>query len=232
MKLLNCCIIVACSLLGCKDEEPPQYTGPWDHRALPTGDGHNYFWYIGRVDSTQYDIAVDSEEVHSGKWSGHIFSLSDSSSNIGYLARSVDPDLFKLRRISLVAWSKTKDIKGSSYLYARMREIPEGKERSLGKKVYDGISNFVGVDEHKLPEWIFFNEEQPVDSDTQWTKHTFIIDVPQKAVALWFGAILDGRGKVWIDDFSYKLIGTLPGDTTYKDISSYIAKPRDLDFEQ
>jgi hypothetical protein len=228
MKYSALILLLCCVVIGCKEETPPQYTGSWDSRPLAATSSAS--WRIGRVDSTMYDIALDSAIVHSGNSSGHIFSVSDSPSYGGYIAADLDPELVKTKRVELTTWYKSENTAGIGTIFVRMAREPKGEtNKGVAKKIFEGISEFAGVEE--LPEWMLLNDTKSVQGTTEWTRHSFTFDVPIETTNIWFGAILSGTGKIWIDDFSYKIVGELSRDSAYKDMSSYIARPKYLDFE-
>ncbi len=229
-KTLTPFLALAIICIGCKDEPPPEYTGKWESRRLDTVRINAGSWRLGRVDSTMYDVALDSTIAHSGKWSAHVFSVADSPTYTGYLAMNLEVELVHAKRVKLTAWSRSENTSGTAYMYVRMGYEPkEEMKKTLGKKIYEEISEFAGVEE--MPEWMLHNEQQTISGTSDWKKHEFVFDVPMKAHWLWFGAILEGKGKIWVDDFSYTIVEHLPTDSTYKDRSSYIVKPKGLDFE-
>ena len=41
---------------------------------------------------------------------------------------------------------------------------------------------------------------------TGWKKYEIVLDVPQQATNLAYGALLDGTGEIWISDLSFETV--------------------------
>lgn len=48
---------------------------------------------------------------------------------------------------------------------------------------------------------------RPIIGTTDWTKHSIALDVAEEAYFMHFGLILNGRGKVWINDCKVEIVG-------------------------
>jgi AraC family transcriptional regulator len=40
-----------------------------------------------------------------------------------------------------------------------------------------------------------------------WASYSIVLDVPRDAAEIHFGILLDGRGRVWADDFTFEVVG-------------------------
>ena len=212
---------------ACKEEPQPHYEH-WDYRTLGHGPGY-YNWQLTRYDSTMYDIALDSLTRHSGSWGAHIFSVSDTPVNGGGVYYLLEVDLFQARTIRFSGWTRSENVMEATLWFsvAKNRDLPH--QKNLGKEIFDGISEFAGLE--TLPDYFLSQHKDMISGTADWKKHEFTIDIPQEAAYTAFGIWMKGTGKLWLDDFAYEIIGKLPTDSSFKDRSMFISKPRDLDFE-
>lgn len=77
---------------------------------------------------------------------------------------------------------------------------------------------------------------------TEWTYQNIVIDIPKEAVALLYGAVLNGRGKLYVDDFQFRVVDESvpvtakpvpPQQSLARGrISDPGREPRNLDFEE
>jgi hypothetical protein len=80
---------------------------------------------------------------------------------------------------------------------------------------------------------------------TQWTAVSVVMDVPQNAAAMLYGACLPRTGSMWIDDVRLKVVGSdvplrgtpqvgppaTPGQVTFLPAELLLPEPANLDFE-
>ena len=70
---------------------------------------------------------------------------------------------------------------------------------------------------------------RPIKGTNDWTRYEIVLDVPQPATNLAFGVLLDGQGKLWIDDIQFQIVdSSVP---TTGNLSSSRKAPENLDFE-
>jgi hypothetical protein len=72
-------------------------------------------------------------------------------------------------------------------------------------------------------------KSRPIKGTCNWTKHAIVLDVPDESTLISFGVLLDGQGRVWVDDFEFEVV-TTEVPTTGE--SPYSRQPRNLDFEE
>jgi hypothetical protein len=84
----------------------------------------------------------------------------------------------------------------------------------------------------------------PVKGTTDWKQLEVVLDVPREGAAqIRFGVMLAGKGRVWVDDFQFEVVGngvkTTGGTVETGKASAGMgpverlpAEPKNLDFEQ
>ena len=58
--------------------------------------------------------------------------------------------------------------------------------------------------------WLGFDNmwNRSVRGDTDWKQYSVVLDVPNEAVNIRFGAILSGKGQTWADDLRLDVVDT------------------------
>lgn len=134
-------------------------------------------WY-GYGDDNYY-VAIDNEIHHSGNASITIQS-KPSSKNFQPFSYSFPAD-FGGKKIKLTGYIKTEDVTGG-YAGFWMRIDPNGS--------FDNMAN------------------RKITGTTDWTKYEIELDLkPAQARKVVFGALISGKGKMWIDDLEISVDG-------------------------
>jgi len=50
-------------------------------------------------------------------------------------------------------------------------------------------------------------ENRPVKGTSDWTPYSIVLDVPQNAEGVFFGALMLGKGQLWISDLRFEVVG-------------------------
>ena len=166
---------------------------------LPTG------WYALGSGRNDYEFGVDDRVSHTGKRSGYTKSIRPSE-GFGALSQIFKADLFRGKRVKMIGFAKSEDVKNSAGLWMRV-DGPDGKV--LG---FDNMSS------------------RPIKDTTGWTKYQIVLDVPESSIDIAFGILLDGEGKIWCDTFSFEVVDQNT-PTTAMDLD-YPERPVNLDFEE
>ena len=68
---------------------------------------------------------------------------------------------------------------------------------------------------------------------TDWSRHAVVLDVPEAAVRLAFGALLHGTGQVWADDLTLEVVDPKEVTVTSKGVEpiTHAERASNLDFE-
>jgi len=122
-----------------------------------------------------YHSRTDSQTVHGGKYS--LLLASDSGAThpqYGMVAYSL-PALHWGKELEIKAYLKLQDVEGSGGLLARI----DDKDKILDFKtmVKNGLKG-----------------------NKDWGEYSLKLKIPSKTQTLFFGPLLMGKGKIWIDD--------------------------------
>jgi RNA polymerase sigma factor (sigma-70 family) len=186
-----------------------------------TGSVGNQFpagWGGGGED---YEIRVDRTVKHGGKASGSVKSIATRPTWYGALTQAIKADDFRGRRLRMTAYVKSRDVEGSAGLWMRIEGIDAKGNYSLS-------DDYMG--------------SRPIKGTSDWKQYEVVLDVPQEGFAqICFGALLAGKGQVWVDDFKLEAVdkavqttGTAhqPVKGKHELAQKLPKKPRNLDFEQ
>lgn len=179
-------------------------------------------WIIAGTAAASYRIALDSTIHHSGRASGIIRSLEATPPGFGTLMQAFQAESLAGHRIRLRAHVRTVDA-GAAFLWLRVDGAGE-------------ILDFANL------------QQAPVVGTHDWTQSEIVLDVPNGALGVAFGVVLDGSGAAWLDDVTLEPVGlSVPRTTPLEppwaspDVSADSARarysrrprsPRNLGFEE
>ena len=137
------------------------------------------------------------------------------------MTQAINADKFRGRRLRITAYVKSKDVKNSAGLWIRM-------EAHDGKGHYSISSDLLG--------------DRSIKGTNDWKQHEVVIDVPKEGTAIiYFGALLVGKGQIWVDDFQFEIVGNdvkttakvgETGKATAEPAQGLQTVPRNLGFEE
>jgi hypothetical protein len=163
-----------------------------------------------------YELDCDIDMKHGGKASGSL-KATDKAKNFGTFTSAFRADNYRGKRVRLVAFVKPEGVKGWAGLWLRV----DGKEKTA--IAFDNMN------------------ARPIKGTSDWTKYGLVLDVPKEAEEIYFGCLLSGPGRLWIDDMELLVVGTdvpvtaepqvgTPRQGEYKPIE-LPKEPVGLDFE-
>jgi erythromycin esterase len=134
-------------------------------------------WFAG---GDGYVAAVDSSEKHSGKRSLRI--AYEKPGNFGVATGRFPVDDVRGKRLRLTGYVKSEGIQtGWAGLWMRV----------------DGPSGVLGFDNM---------QRRGITGTTDWTRYEIVLEVPEQATNINFGALLTGNGTAWIDSLDLEIL--------------------------
>jgi serine/threonine-protein kinase len=130
-----------------------------------------------------YELARDTEVKHGGTASGAIRATAEAKDGFGTFTQGIQAEKYRAKRVRLAGWIKADSVAGWSGLWMRV----DGKERAA--LAFDNMS------------------DRAVKDTSDWTQFQVVLDVPDAAEQIYFGCLLAGKGKVWVDDLSLEIVG-------------------------
>jgi hypothetical protein len=152
-------------------------------------------WW-GAFKETNYEISSDKSVYHDGAASACLKSVEPkikSNYDFGVITGALFPDSLKGKRVRMNGWLKTESITDWAGLWMRVDGKNWGQTYS-----FDNM-------------W-----KRRIKGTTDWKKYEIVLDVPQQATSIYFGALLNGNGKLWLDEIKFDVVGNdVPSTSTY-----------------
>lgn len=143
--------------------------------------------WITYTDKGNFKVGIDKQEKHSGTSSAYLKSLTAKSKEFGNLMQAFVPNDYLAKRLRMTGWVKTKLTSGTAQLWVRVDG--EWKTDDTKPGCFDNMN------------------DRPIKGDTNWTKYSIVVDVPENSNHVWFGLMLIGTGQIWLDDVTVESVG-------------------------
>lgn len=169
-------------------------------------------WTAGGTGRNYYEIGIDYGAGQSGKNAGTIRSIFKEARGDGEMRQSIDADNYKRKRVRLTGYLKTKNVDNWAGLYLRIN----GPKQKLAD----------GTEKHSLiSRDNMYNRS--LKGTNAYTRCELVLDVPDSADNIVYGAILTGPGQLWFDRMKLEIVGSDVPVT-----GSKLTKPTNMDFEE
>jgi hypothetical protein len=161
-------------------------------------------WLLAGSDPGDYQTGTDQEVAHSGIQSGFIASRPQPR-GFGTLMQQFRADRFRGTRLRLSAYIRTAEVENWAALWMRV-DGPE--DETLG---FDNM------------------QDRSISGTIDWRLYRIVLDVPETATGIAFGVLLEGTGRVWLDDVEFDSVSENVPVTGTK-LETLPAEPVNLDF--
>ncbi len=130
-----------------------------------------------------YKLFLDATTKHGGQSSGSIQS-TDGPGNFGTFTQWLRADRYRGKRLRLTGFLKIEGVgPGGAGLWMRV----DGKEKT--SIAFDNM------------------EKRRPRGTSDWKPYEVVLDVPDEAEEIYFGCLLVGPGKAWVDDLRFEVVG-------------------------
>jgi len=164
-------------------------------------------WFIAGKDPEDYDIGTDQKIFHSGSQSGYIRHKVDSPRSFATLMQIFKAGVYHGKRIKMTAFVKAEKIEHGAGLWLRV----DGPRQTMFQ--FDNMS------------------DRPIKGTSDWKQYEIVLDVPPESVFIAFGVLLQGKGRVWADDFVFTEVDKLtPTTDPSRNEKPFFDKPINLSF--
>jgi len=161
-------------------------------------------WTMSGDRPDDFTVRLDRKIVHGGPASAH---LTGESEGFGALMQTISAEAYVGQRVRLSGQVRTE--LGDDQWGALWMRI-DGPQHGGG---YLGFDNM---------------QDRPIRGRRDWRRYEVVLDVPETATAIAFGALLLKGGDIWIDDLAFEVVG----DEVPVTQPSRSRAPRNLDFEE
>ena len=160
-------------------------------------------WFKAGSKPKSYDMGIDKGAGPDGKNAASIKSKDKKIDGFGTLMQSFKPVNYLGKKIRMIGYMKSKDVESWAGFWLRVDQ--EDSKRPLS---FDNMRN------------------RPIKGTTDWTKYEIVLEVPDKASNIAFGALLNGTGQIWFDDLNFEVVDSSLPSTSPND------EPRNLKFDK
>ncbi|WP_028106263.1 helix-turn-helix domain-containing protein [Exiguobacterium undae] len=169
----------------------------------PTG------WFLSGTDTEEYQFEMDSDIVHQGVQSGKLSHMSKKKAKgkFATMMQSIQAVDYRGKRMMFAGFLKTEKA-GRAGAWFRVDDIsgdPLQFDNMSGRSLHDS---------------------------TDWTYCAIVLDVPEEALSLHFGFLLEEAGTVWADSFSFHEVERSIPTTNQLGQTSLPRTPVNLTFDE
>lgn len=166
-------------------------------------------WFKAGSKSDSYDMGIDKGSGMDGKNAASIKSVDKIIEGYGTLMQSANAEKFIGKRIRLSGYIKSVNVTEKAGFWMRV-----GQANSLSFLAFDNMM------------------DRAVTGSTDWKKYEIVLDVPEGASQISYGALLRGTGQIWFDNLNFEVVDTTVPVTGKKaDRVKVKDEPMNLDFE-
>lgn len=150
-------------------------------------------WFIAGNRPQNYKIGVDNQNSQQGQKSGYIESIADTSSGFGTIMQFCGDKKFKGKRVRMTGYIGS--VGSDTTLTTMWIRVDD-----FGNRIAADFDNMY---------------DRPNTGTNNWTKCVIVFDVPESTSVIYYGLILDGIGKAWIDNISFETVSSSTFKTAY-----------------
>ena len=168
-------------------------------------------WFNAGNNPNSYEMGIEKGAGQNGKNAATIKSIDKKIDGFGTLMQQCVPDKYLGKRIKMTAFVKTENVKNWAGLWLRVDQA--GSNQPLS---FDNMS------------------DRPIKGSTNWTEYEIILDVPNNASLIAYGALLVGTGQIWFDNITFKIVSDFAPSTSSLTAKKFptVDEPTNLDFEK
>lgn len=163
-------------------------------------------WFVSGNHRDQYEAGIDTTTFHSGKAAAYIKGKTSNTEPFGTLMQQFSGADFVGKRIRLSAYIKTSGVSRAT-LWMRTDGLDPQK------------ANFDNMEDRKPP--------RVISGDTDWQRYEVVLDVPEDTFGIAFGVMLEGKGELWCDDFTFDAVDRSVPSTNI-DTTELLADPQNV----
>lgn len=163
-------------------------------------------WFKAGSEPDSYEMGIDKKAGVSGGNAAIITSTEKKIKGFGTLMQNSLPGKYLGKRIKMSGYVKSENVDLWAGLWLRV----DGKDKS--SLSFDNMY------------------DRAIKGTTAWKQYEIILDVPEGATNIAYGALLAGPGTIWFDDLKFEIVSDAV-TTTGKEKTTP-DKPSNLSFEE
>ncbi len=144
-------------------------------RSLPP-DMNVEQWFLAGSQPRDYQISLDPATLRDGKPAHLLASKIDGAKGFGTLMQMFNGKAYLGKRVRLSAWVKSENVEGWAGVWMRV-DGPDGKSTA-----FDNM------------------HDRLIKGSLDWNRYQVVLDMAPDSTALALGILLEGKGKVWMEE--------------------------------
>jgi AraC-like DNA-binding protein len=165
-------------------------------------------WFLSGSHLFNYEMGVDRKVVHTGKASGYLTSKTvQDAGEFATMMQQFKADRYRGKRLKLSCFIQSENVEGFAGLWMRVDSASDDVLQ------FDNMSN------------------RPITGTTPWNHYTIVLDMPENSAVIAFGVLLSGRGRVFVDQFSFEEVDEKTESTAMSTEGFLADEPVNLSFE-
>jgi hypothetical protein len=168
-------------------------------------------WRFSAEHPELYQVGMDESIKRAGKSTTTINAKDTSRYGYGFLCKGLSAKDYLGKRVRLTGYIRSEDVSQWAGFWMRV----DAREEYGFKKGQTPIpTTFSDMTEYacQRPEVLAFDnmhddvEDRSVHGTSDWSKYEVVLDIPDNAGTIDYGAILQGAGRIWIDDVRLEVV--------------------------
>jgi len=139
-------------------------------------------WFKAGSKPESYEIGKEAEDYNGGNVY-YLKSTDQVNEGFGTIMRYIKPQQYIGKRLRLSCYIKTDNL--DSWTGMWMRVDGNVVDKMLG---FDNMST------------------RPIKGTTDWQKYEIVLDVPETAVGIAYGVLMNGSGQTWMNGISFDVV--------------------------
>jgi hypothetical protein len=145
-------------------------------------------WYQAGDDLTDYAVSVDPNGT-CGRAAAVVQSTANAPQGFSTIMEELAPDAWRGKRVKLSVHVKSDQVSGWAGVWMRVDSRTEVlADNDIGVTAFDNM------------------QDRPITGTSDWHRYEVVLDVDPRAVDIAYGVLLDGPGKVWVDEASFAVV--------------------------
>ncbi|MGW6979210.1 hypothetical protein ACWGE1_07155 [Streptomyces sp. NPDC054932] len=164
-------------------------------------------WSVSGSVPEDYEVGLDFEVFSTGRAGAFIRSRHENPTGYGALVQTFKADAYRGTRLRLTAMVKARDVVGWAGIWMR---VDDARDHALA---FDNMRD----------------PERRIAGSSGWRRYAIVLDVPESAAYINFGAVMERTGQIWLDDLRIDVVDdSVPATDTTSPVPLH---PVNLDFE-
>jgi hypothetical protein len=164
-------------------------------------------WFLAGSHPQDYGAGTTSSVSQEGKASAYLASKTPQPEGFGTLMQTFGADSYRGGRLRMTGFVKAETVDGWAGLWMR---VDGPQQQSLG---FDNM------------------QDRPIKGTGDWQRCHVVLDVPQESTQIAFGILLNGGGKVYLDNVAFEVVPSSVPTTDLRK-KSLQSVPKNLNFEK